>query len=289
MRGAGNRGAALIQALVIAAALAGVGAALMLRTAGAVDRVQAHQDGAGLVLALDAGQGLLLQVIGALPPDGPTNEGAEWMQREGVELGGALLSWQVQDLGGRFDLVLLTSGQAEVIEVFGELTDAVNLSNTQAEALQQAAETRLGPRAPQALTVGDLIQGLALDDETHRRVMAEFAVLGGAPGVNINAISARALAARLPGLTASGISAVLERRAQTPFADLDDLDMWAQQALSDEDALVLTLEEWAMRSDWFGFTLTASLDSHSLSRSGVIRRGADAAATLVHAETGPTP
>ena len=270
MRG-GNRGVALVQALVIAAALAGVSAALLVRAQGAVARLDAGQDAQALLAALDAGQVLLADLVATLPPEGAVTLDQPWAQpRTSVEMGDARLAWQMQDLGGLFDLSSLTSEQSDpamAFETFLALAAQAGIAPPQAAALAAHAAERLPPDTRRLLDAAG-----ALPADAPQDLLDLLTLRDGTLQINVNTAPAEVIAALAPDVSPAAIARLVRQRDTRPFDGAGALADWLMTNLSEDDAQILGAAPLVTDSAWFGFRLSASLDSQRLERSGVIRR-----------------
>ncbi|HPD92501.1 MAG: general secretion pathway protein GspK [Rhodobacter sp.] len=263
-----QRGMALIQALLIVAALAAVAAALMLRAGQATERLALRQQAVQASVYLD---GAVEQLRATLPRDGPVTTRQPWAQpRAGVRIGDATLSWQVEDLQGRFNLTaLLTDPQEAWRDAFVRLARGAGLAGSVARrvAARLAAMPALSPATPWALT----------EDTETRQVWSDLqpliAALPDAEGLNVNTLSPAVLAALAPALSGGDRDALLRHVATEPASEIAALIDWARRSLGDGPAGVLAVLPLTTGSRWFLARLEVRLDSLVLRRSVVLRSG----------------
>ena len=260
-----QRGMALIQALLIVAALAAVAAALMLRAGQATERLALRQQAVQASVYLD---GAVEQLRATLPRDGPVTTRQPWAQpRAGVRIGDATLSWQVEDLQGRFNLSVLLADPDEVWrDAFVRLARSQGLPASLARriAARFAAQRGLSPAAPWSLP-GDAGDGADL--------VAQLAVWPPQDGFNINTLSPPVLAALVPALPEATRSAILRHVAREPVADVPALIDWVQRTQGEGPATLMSLLPLTTGSHWFLARLEVRLDSLVLRRSVVLRSG----------------
>ena len=87
--------------------------------------------------------------------------------------------------------------------------------------------------------------------------------------LNVNSLHPEVLAALVPQAPESLRSALLQAVREQPFLSAEDWADWTD-ALTDDDAQLLTALEMEPRSHWFEVHLEARLDSVALRRSVVL-------------------
>jgi len=269
------RGVALVQALVIVAALALVSVALLQRSDTArlrlEDRFAADQAG----LYLDSG----VDLVRANLPQGVVHLRQDWATpREGVRIDRGLLGWRIEDLQGRFNLSLLGADpQGLRRAMLVRLLRGQGVEEPLANALGAAL---VAPITAQSLTA--LLADPRLDATLRNRLAALLIVLPPEARFNVNTLRAPILAAMLPGAPAATLAALSEQIASEPVSDLETFVAMARAALGDEAAESLTALPLNVTSRHFALQIEARLDSVILRRAVVLDTGAgDGRAAIV--------
>ncbi len=269
------RGVALVQALVIVAALALVSVALLQRGDTArlrlEDRFAADQAG----LYLDSG----VDLVRANLPEGVVHLRQDWATpREGVRIDRGLLGWRIEDLQGRFNLSLLGADpQGLRRAMLVRLLRGQGVEEPLANALGAAL---VAPITAQSLTA--LLADPRLDATLRNRLAALLIVLPPEARFNVNTLRAPILAAMLPGAPAATLAALSEQIASEPVSDLETFVAMARAALGDEAAESLTALPLNVTSRHFALQIEARLDSVILRRAVVLDTGAgDGRAAIV--------
>lgn len=243
------RGMALINALVIVAALAGIATILLVRAHNAIDRLEGQQGADQSVLYLDAAELLVRQIVGTA--ETPHHHGQGWAEArrdEAIDRGHA--GWQIDDLQGRFNvnwLMLRADSAGEEgwnpAAALVRLAIALEWPKPEATRLAHAAggERRRraaafsgsGQRPPsQPLVIVRQLRGLPqIDDAQWQRLAPHLAALPPDTMLNVNTASLPVLAAVLPMLDQRALDAIQSRRADRPFESGDDFTLWLKDAL----------------------------------------------------------
>lgn len=282
-----GRGMALIQALVIVAAVAGVATALLVRAEAARTRLQARADADQLALYLDAGVTMVRAMLDTLPPEGPVHRGQVWAQpRGGLVIDRGSLAWQVEDLQGRFNLGLLAQAGANgetARAAFLALAAAVGIAPETARRMadlagpdpaRRAAAAAPGRPPPLPLVDPGQLAPLASDDPgAFDRLRPLLAAIPVEAALNINTAPPEVLAAHFPGLDRLSRETLLSHLRRTPATSVDALLEWAERTLPAAAADLLGAFDLSTGSDHFSATLVARLDSAMLRRSVDLSRG----------------
>jgi len=269
------RGVALVQALVIVAALALVSVALLQRSEVArlrlEDRFAADQAG----LYLDSG----VDLVRANLPEGVVHLRQDWATpREGLRIDRGLLGWRIEDLQGRFNVSLLGADpQGLRRAMLVRLLRGQGVEEPLANALGAAL---VAPITAQSLTA--LLADPRLEDTRRNRLAALLIVLPPEARFNVNTLRAPLLAAMLPDAPAATLAALSEQVASEPVSDLETFVAMARAALGDEAAESLTALPLDVTSRHFALQIEARLDSVILRRAVVLDTGAgDGRAAIV--------
>ena len=301
-RGAGPRGVALINALVLVAGLSAIAVGLMLHSDMARQRLAGMTEAGQAAAYLDAAQVLGMQLLTQAPgvPEA-THLGQGWAQGyrdEPIDQG--RVSLQISDLQGRFNLGWLAPVEddsfdellrAQALQAFGQLMQDIGLPATTRRRLVQALDPDLGQRVtawgratrPPPLPLSDigqlrLIEGLS--DTDHATLAPFVAALPGLQGMNLNTVRPEVLAAFLPGVSAANLARMLD--AARPFTENGQALEWFENSFGEGALERIDLFGLDISSDWFELQLDARLDTLRLRRKVIVRRDAsDACCTVV--------
>jgi general secretion pathway protein K len=279
MRRRAARGVALVQALVVVAALAAVAAALLARARSATEVLGLRATAAQVQAYLDAG---LEQALAELAPqmaEGVLRPGQGWDRPRRVEIGeGGRVGWQVTDLQGRFNLAWLddpTEPGATAAAAFALLAREAGLAPGLADRLLRAAgpdpDARARAFAP------------APAPDMPLRLLAQLAgVEGGAAGTAalaplVAALPAEArfnpltaplpvVGALLPGLSAPELAAFDIARRGGQIGQAQDLPGWATGRWPDSALVALDGLRLGSEPAWLELRLTAERDGLRLGR-----------------------
>ncbi|MBN8292966.1 general secretion pathway protein GspK [Rhodobacter sp. NTK016B] len=268
------RGVALIQALLIVAAISAVAVALLVRVDRAQERLQWRATSEQAALYLASGVEFLRSSL----PRETVHEGQDWARaRPPLDIDRGTLGWQVRDLQGRFNLSLLQEDEGDVYAAaFTRLAEEAGLSG---EATTAIIGRVAGIDGPLPLILPDLLPDLMaadLDDadlEAWETLRPQIAAWAGLP-MNVNTMPRAVLDALLPEIPADQRRMIHQRVRDEPVEELDDLVNWAVAQLGEAAAQQLMLLPLAGQSRLFAADLEARLDSVTLRRSVVIDTGA---------------
>lgn len=249
----GQRGAALVTALLtvalatmLATQLISAQGEAISQLAGRRDFAQARwltrgaADWARAILAEDwrtsridhLGESWAIKV-----PPIPINSGGNQDQLEG-ELGG-----EIVDLGGCFDLnrlapsgtvemphvaaftrLLIFNGvrNAEAARLAATLGDWIDRDNETAEGVDERVALGVAPDNMLLAGVGTLLRVPGFTPALLDRLASQLCALPQRQDLNVNTAPAEVLAAELPALGLEGAQRVLNERARTPFRDVAD-------------------------------------------------------------------
>lgn len=258
------RGVALVQALVIVAALAALALALSQRSEGAIRRLEARFAADQRALYLDAGTDLLRETL----PEGMVHGGQDWARpRDDVVIGDAVLSWRVEDLQGRFNLGWLPL-RADAPATLERLLEGAGIAAPERAAfLAMLAESDLPDWGrPEAL----LAALPAATRQALRPAMPLLALLPGERSANLNTLKPEVLAALAPGLTQGQRQGVLALVAERPATAIEEVLPRIAEVLGEEVRATLAALPLGVTSGSFEIRIEARLDSQTLRRSGVV-------------------
>jgi len=281
----GSRGMALVQALVLVAALAAVAAALLLRAETARERLQVRFQADQAALYLDSGTAQLQVLLGDARMATLTHRGQQWAEeRDDVRVADALVSWQIDDLQGRFNVntlngtedmhraaraafVRLAHGQGLSRAATGRMADALGAD----AALRASAVTGV----PLVLPLVHPVQLAPLagpEVEAFARLLPLLSALSVPTAININTVHDEVLLALVPSLTAATVQQMQRRLRRAPVENIDGFSDWALDLIGDDALAALLRIGITTSSRSFQARLAVQLDSLRLRRSVVLTR-----------------
>jgi general secretion pathway protein K len=136
------RGVALVQALIVVAALAAIAAALMAQARRGTEGLALRAEGAQAAAWLDAGTAQAAAELAVLLDGRSLRPGAGWDAPRAAPIGTGQVGWRAQDLQGRFNLAWLGAEDeagAQAAADFVRMARAQGLPAGLAERLARAA------------------------------------------------------------------------------------------------------------------------------------------------------
>ena len=285
-----QRGMALINALIVVAALAAVSLVLLSRTEQARERLGMRFDADQAELYLDAAESLVLQLVDASARDEFVHAGQAWASPRAAEtIDRGTVGWQLEDLQGRFNINWLSRddpmGEA-AREAFLHLARDLGVPAQLAGRLADAGDARTlfrdgafggsagVSRPPQLpLLLPRTLLLVAGAGEGHlERLLPMLSALPPESALNVNTARPDILLPFLPGANARDLSAFEQYRRERPFMDIDAFFEWAEMVLGEDAALALEALSLSTGSEWFEARLVARLDTVVLRRSVVVQR-----------------
>lgn len=280
-----SRGVALIQALVIVAAIAAVAAALMLRAESARQRLSTRLEADQVALYLESAVAIVGAQLQAIPPDSALHRGQDWARpRSGILIDRGVMAWQVDDLQARFNVNTLNGTDPphdSAREAFLRLAIDHGIRRDTARRLADALGAEPDARAA---ALGDLVLPLPLVDPRQLTPLAPdegedwlafvqvLSALPAATPMTINTLEPTVLRALMPDVPSAMLSALERHLRRDPPGSLDALYDWSTTTLSPEVSAALQSLVLATTSDWFIATFEARLDTLRLRRSVVLNR-----------------
>lgn len=291
-----DAGFVLVNALVLAAALAAAAALLLTRAETGRARLQAGQQAAQLTLALDAFEALAITRLSR-----GIASGTAWAAPvEAAELaGGAVLSGEISDLQGRFNVNWLADPQDSAArEAFARLLQRLALPPQAGGAVRsflqpggpedRAAWARLDPPLDPvggALLSTHQLQGIpGLPPRAYARLLPFIAALPGDARLNVNTAPPQLLAALLPQLPPAALDRLAAGRRQQPFPSVQAFlaaagleqaqaeQKGAGTGTEDNPPMLLSEDRLTVSSDWFQAEAEAQLGAMSGRRVTVLHR-----------------
>ncbi|EAQ25955.1 type II secretion system minor pseudopilin GspK [Roseovarius sp. 217] len=304
-----DRGIALLNALIMVAAISAIATGLMLRAETSRSRVEHLQISQQAALHLDAAEWLIDPVLRA---DWERDQSLDHLL-EGWSLAGfqadidrAQMTGTITDLQGRYNVNALSdSADLNAVQSFDRLLATLGLPLTLGRDIAGFVQAR-GPaqtsdyanRPLPLLPAGaplDRIEDLRLVNgmtaETYARLLPFVAALPPGGGLNVNTASPQVLGAMLPATNPAGVAQLIADRGRNPFADADDFTTRAEallhprvitQALAPEGGFVTA-------TDWFEARFDVLLDGRIQSRILTVERSTLTGATTIRHRRTVTP
>lgn len=293
-----NRGVALVQALIVVAALAAIAAALLAQARQGTEGLALRSEGAQAAAWLDAGALQAAAELTALRDGRTLRSGTGWDTPRAVPIGAGRIAWQASDLQGRFNLTWLAAegeAGAAAASAFLRLARAQGLPAALAERLARAAGPDAVARAAAFGTAAapDLPlltpRQLALiptEDEGGPGALAPLLPLVAAlpPQATFNPLTAPlpVLQALVPGPTARDWVEFDAARAAGALESAEALLTWAADRWPPGAQAAAARLPLGGAAAWLDLSLTAELDGRVRRRSVVlaVRPGASGAPAL---------
>lgn len=289
----GNRGMALINALIVVTALAAVTLALLVRADAARQRLEMRLNADQAELYLNAAEQMAHRLIQSSAPSEYVHAGQAWAApRNGHEVEEGRVGWQMYDLQGRFNVnwVSREGGMGEAARIaLPLLARAQDVPEVVATRLRNAVDPNslfrgsafggggaVSAPPPLPLILPDALRlvagagGARLDG-----LMPNLSALPPDTALNINTVSPEVLTAFLPGLRPAELAELVARRRDAPFPEVADFLEWSEVVFGEGHTLLLERLDLTTGSDWFEVRLIAQLDSIALRRSAVVHRRED--------------
>lgn len=281
----GERGFALLNALVIVAALAAVAAGLMQRAAVARERQVTGQQVWQAQLYLDAAEPLAGQLLAedAAGDGGTDHEGEDWARPRRLEIDRGTVVLRLRDLQGRFNVNRLANpADGAARQGFERLLAVLGLPT----GLAASVAGHLSPRGPSdaaayvarpvpvrpaggpVTAIEEIRLAPGMSAEAFARLAPHVAALPAGSALNVNTATPEVLAALLPGATPAAIERLVALRAASPFASPADFRSRAAALLRGPEAGA----GFAVASAWFEADLVAELGGVTQRRLLVIER-----------------
>lgn len=290
-----DRGLALVNALVLVAALSAVAVLLLQLAQGARLRQAQTQE---VVQAESYLNGLELLVIGILDTDrkggAADHLGEAWAKAGGsVPMDRGTGTYDISDLQGKYSLNWLSGGDALFGEdAYGDLLAAAGLS----EELGQSIRDFIGPNGPRnpqpylqqtpaVLPRGglqilpQLRQVVGMTPASYARLDQMFTAVQTEGALNVNTAPAAVLAVALPDLSPSDIATLVEKRRQTPFTEAEALQLELARMLGEEKAEEFDFGPYGISSHWFAAKISVTLGQTRLARLVILERSGETGKT----------
>ncbi len=289
-RGGTDRGVALINALVMLAAISAVATALMFLAERSRGRLQNLQEVAQATLYLDSVAHLVPMILEKdwKDTDKLDHLGEIWAKPEyALPIDRGLVEGSLHDLQGRFNINWLTDrGAPDMTQVLERLLRRLELPPVLASAIAEyVSET--GPANPSLYTnraiamqppkgrlysIDELRLVYGMTPGHFRRLAPFVASLPANSQLNVNTAPVELLEAFLPAANPTALSRLTEARAQEPFQSVGDFADQARRLIHRDVFQGATTGRFSVNSNWFQAMFTASLGRIKLSRRLIVHR-----------------
>lgn len=285
-----TRGFVLVNALIIVAALSAAVVVLLARAESGRVQLSTVQGAAQTAAYLDAFETYAILVINrdTLTNRASDHLGETWARTDlNVALDRGQVTGRLRDMQAGFNLNWLANpkdiaARAAFERLIVRLGLPPRVGTAIAVHLRPAGPRDASAYARSTLPVAPVGGALALiaqlsdvpglDAEIRARLAPVVTVLPGETPLNVNTAPADVLAALLPGLSSTQLTRFLAERRSAPFEARDGfvavLGSLAPSAVPDD----AELERFAIGSNWFEATMSATLDGHTMVRRSALER-----------------
>lgn len=285
MRKSGSRGAAIINALVIAVTLAAISTTLLSRVMVVVERSSDARavDQASLLLTAAI---ILVRRVVALNAqiEGTTHSGQPWAApRIGESIGSGTASWQIEDLQAKFNLNWLTAVESAepLFRSFERLARGQGVPAAIVDRVRQALSPESGGRdtifvqgtRPPVLpfiSVGQLRLIAGMIDPYFDALSPLVASLPAESSLNVNTVLPEIVAAFIGDVDLDLLERELARAR--PFPSVDSFHDWISRTFGDGASAALEVLPLDVSSAWFGARVNVQLEGLVLSRYVILNR-----------------
>jgi general secretion pathway protein K len=293
-----QRGLALINALLVVAALSAVAVLLLQRAEGSRGRLSDTQEVAQARANLDGFETLLISLLDADRQNGPADHLKEaWAQKNySVQIGEGQVSGTIRDMQGKFNLNWLVEGEAEfALEAFKKLMQGMGQKDNLRLAIEEWVSENgpdnqstyrnrplgLTPRGGTLEVLDELRLVSGMTSKKFTKIERFLAVYPTELPVNVNTASLTVLQAFMTELPQSTVSAIYAERNTEPFESLEQLSLWFEQYLSVEDYQNTDIGRFGISSRWFEAKISATLGKTHMSRRVIFQRSGETGKTRV--------
>ena len=292
------RGVALINALIIVAAISAISTALLLRTERATQRGHLSDEVAQTTRYLDAGTLLVRSLLDSTDP-AALHLQQEWASpRAEVPIDRGTISWEITDLQGRFNLNHLLGDGENAWHLQTSLEQLALAQGLNPEIVRQLASMFKSPRDQRSVAIeheGSPSRPPALPLTTLRELLlvpgmtaSDFATidpfLAALPletALNVNTLDPEILAALAQESGSRVVEIFSSRRESAAFTSVEDFFDWVSTTLGPEVEDLLRDLHFTVTSGWFLARIEAQLGATRLQRSVVLTRASDTGHMIV--------
>jgi general secretion pathway protein K len=295
----GTSGFVLVNALVLVAAMSAAAVFLLARAEGGRMRLAAAQEATTLRHNLDAFEALGRAILDRDQIKGAVDSAQDTWARavHDVALDRGSVSGQIMDQQAMFNINWMADPLNDTArDGFARLLTRIGVSPLIGDAIIAYVssagpgnrQTYRGLTPPVAPLGGSILMfdQLAALPEILPRDLAVLrtyvTVLPGASRVNVNTASEAVLSAVLPQLSTGRLRKILQRRADTPFASVDEFMTEMDLSTSlEEDPDAVDPARFSVGSDWFSADITATFGPRIATRQVMYRRAGTEEGTQV--------
>ena len=297
----GDRGIALLNALIMVAAISAVAAGLMLRAETSRVRVEDLQISQQAALHLDAAEFLIDPVLRA---DWERDQNLDHLQeawsreRFDADIDRGLLRGAIRDLQGRFNVNSLSvPSDIAAAQSFERLLRALGLpvdlgpeiaGYVQARGPVRAADyasrdVPVRPRGEPLDRIEELRLVRGMTEAHYTRLLPHVAALPPGTGLNVNTASAEVLGAVMPTANPAGIARFIAERARLPFESRSDFTTRAERLIHPQAIAQAQVPDggFSVSSNWFEIRFELRLDGRAQSRILTVERSGLTGATKI--------
>lgn len=288
-RARSERGFVLLNALALVAAFAAAAVYVLNRAESARLR-QAELQGAGqLRLYLDGFETLAMTLLRQDQQGGAVDALTDsWAAAiTGVEVDRGLVSGQISDLQGRFNVNWLANaedlgaeaGFVRLLAQLGlpsrlaaEITAFVRPGGPVNSPAYAQLTPPITPQGGPVLLLEQLQDIPTLRPRHYARLAPYLSALPSDSLLNLNTVSPLVLVSLLPGANSGSLEQVLLTRRQTPFTSIEDFILRSGAAFADGGVPEEEELRFAVGSAWFHVDIAAQLEDRTLTRQTIIYR-----------------
>lgn len=278
-----DRGAVLINALVIVVAIAAISAALLTRSERARVRGFHIQQAAQLEQYLDGADALIPGILAQQTEGNPVHLAQAWARGDlQFPIDRGSVSFELSDMQGRLNINWLTREDPFAQDLFraiftdlnvptsliAEITQFVSSSGPPSSAYLARNPPEL-PRGGSLAVVEDLRTLDGMTEELFTLIRPHVAALPPDSKLNLNTASPALKTAALKPFPAEVAAEFLQRDA--PLQSISELRNRVQEALGTEDLGDLPVDRLTVGSSWFHAEYSARLDDKVAKRRAIIR------------------
>jgi general secretion pathway protein K len=290
-------GVALINALLLIAAMSSVAVMLLHRAEQSHSLVRHQQDLAQAKAYLDGMESQVRLILDADMNLGDFDHLAEDWAKDNFQIDAEYgrVSAKVDDLSGRFNLHWLGAEVPYAKPVLNQIITHIGLPASLVDGITDWVSEG-GPdailnnarRQPEILVTGGvptvletLLEIPAMDFDRLRRLDAFVTSIEAEPVVNINTASRHVLIGMFAGLSNGIIDKLVADRIDSPFENGDEIGIWFANNLDPATLEVTDFSALVVSSDWFQARIVATVNKTRLTRRVIYQRSRDSAKTLV--------
>jgi general secretion pathway protein K len=290
-------GVALINALLLIAAMSSVAVMLLHRAEQSHSLVSHQQELAQAKAYLDGVESQVRMILDADMNLGDFDHlGEDWAKDNFVtETDHGQVHAEINDLNGRFNLHWLGAEVPFSKPVLNQIITnnglPVTLVDEIADWVGEGGPDSISnnySHRPEIIAIGgaptviETLLEIPTMDFARLQQLDEFVTsIEAEPVVNINTTSRHVLFGLFPALSAGVIDKLVADRVDNPFEDPDEIGIWFASNLDPATLEVTDFSSLVVNSDWFQARITATVNKTRLSRRVIYQRSKDSGKTLV--------